>query len=122
MNNQINQTTGTVQTFDFKVTFDLASNRRLYGLSKDKVLEFIQSFDLMLSVPDRELLNQRFGFYGDKQLQVMNIEVSEARDLSHHCCTHDGIMEATKEANCPECEGNNLNEDKTRCWDCQPER
>jgi len=23
---------------------------------------------------------------------------------------------------CPECDGTNLNEDKDRCWDCQPER
>ena len=22
---------------------------------------------------------------------------------------------------CPDCEGENLNEDKTRCWDCDPE-
>ena len=22
---------------------------------------------------------------------------------------------------CPDCEGTNLNEDKTRCWDCDPE-
>jgi hypothetical protein len=25
-----------------------------------------------------------------------------------------------KPETCPECEGHNLNEDHTRCWDCDP--
>ena len=31
------------------------------------------------------------------------------------------IEEVGKEDWCPECEGDNLNEEGTRCWNCEPE-
>ena len=29
--------------------------------------------------------------------------------------------EERQDPTCPECDGTNLNEDGTRCWDCDPE-
>ena len=133
MNNQINRTKGTTKTIEFKVTFDLASNEYLL-LNESKLREFIHLFDLHLHAPTfddyRGVLSRNYGIHGNKQLKVMNVEISDAKDLSHNCCTHyEGMILPTEEreehwneGKCPECDGNNLNEDKTRCWDCEPER
>ena len=138
MNNQINRTKGTIKTIEFKVTFDLASNDYLL-LNASKLREFIHLFDLQLHAPTfeeyRDVLSKNYGIHGNKQLKVMNVEISDAKDLSHNCCTHyEGMILPTEEretweatemnlsGKCPECDGNNLNEDNTRCWDCQPER
>ena len=33
----------------------------------------------------------------------------------------DRKQKERQDPTCPECEGTNLNEDGTRCWDCDPE-
>lgn len=127
MNNQINRTKGTIKTIEFKVTFDLASNDYLL-LNASKLREFIHLFDLQLHAPTfeeyRDVLSKNYGIHGNKQLKVMNVEISDAKDLSHNCCIHyEGMILPTEVRDeevteCPECTGTNLNEDKTLCWDC----
>ena len=47
-------------------------------------------------------------------IKVLDDIVSEVMEM------RDGLVQLMMKANhrCPECQGTNLNEDRTLCWDC----
>jgi len=53
--------------------------------------------------------------YTEKDLELEHFFSNERRAFY-------GLAPLTRVRVCPECDGTNLNENKDRCWDCQPER
>lgn len=115
------KTQGTIHKYEATITLEVASNRRIYLNRAEEIKRFIKSFDIQFTAPNTIGTKD----WRQYNLQVMNLDISDVEDITP-CCTHYKEIlpteEKEREANCPECEGNNLNEDKTRCWDCQPER
>ena len=115
------KTQGAIHKYEATITLEVASNRRIYLNRAEEIKRFIKSFDIQFTAPNTIGTKD----WRQYNLQVMNLDISDVEDITP-CCTHDREIlpteEEEREVKCPECDGNNLNEDNTRCWDCQPER